>query len=304
MKKVLITGATGLVGSHLMETLGELGWHFIALTRDKSIPGFVHWDPSAGIIDNRGFEGCDCVAHLAGENIASGRWTEERRRLIIESREKGTRLLCHALAMMRTPPKVLICASGSNYYQDNMGGVLWDESGPMGQGFLSTVCERWEAATAPASDAGIRVVHARLGTVLSTRGGMLTRILPVICSGLGGVVGEGSQRISWIHALDLVKAFRLMMENESFSGPVNVVSPNPVSNRCFMQTVAKTINRPCFVNVPGRAMKWLYGEMASELLLADNAVFPARLTQGGMVWDFPTLEAALEDLLAAQKCAR
>lgn len=304
MQKVLITGATGLIGTHLMEALSENGWQFIALTRGKSSPGFVHWDPMAGIIDHTGFEGCDYVVHLAGENVASGRWTQERRRLILESREKGTRLLCHALSLMQSPPKVLISASGSNYYRDNMGGAAWDESGPCGQGFLSEVCMKWEEATAAARDSGIRVVHARMGTVLSTKGGMLTRILPVVCSGLGGVVGEGSQRISWIHASDLARAFGLILEDDSLSGPVNVASPNPVTNRFFMQAVARVINRPCFVNMPGRAMKWLYGEMASELLLADNAVAPAKLTEHGMEWEFPKLNEALDDLLVAQKCAR
>lgn len=304
MKKILITGATGLVGSLLMDALQGEGCEFVALTRARSAPGFVHWDPQAGVIDTKGFEGCEVAIHLAGENIASGRWTDERRRLILESREKGTRLLCHALAMMRHPPEVLICASGANYYGDNKGGPLWEESDGQGEGFLPTVCEKWEAAAAPAREAGIRVVHARMGSVLSTKGGMLTRILPVVCSGLGGVVGDGSQRISWIHACDLVRAYRMMMEQVEFSGPVNVVSPNPATNHDFMRQVARVINRPCFVNVPGRAMKWLYGEMASELLLADNAVKPAKLMENGMEWQFPKLEEALEDLLAPQKCGR
>jgi uncharacterized protein (TIGR01777 family) len=304
MKKILMTGATGLVGGHLLETLGETGWQFTALTREKSSPGFAHWDPMSGVIDTRAFEGCEYVVHLAGENVASGRWTEERRRLILESREKGTHLLCNALAGLKHPPRVIICASGANYYRDNAGGPPWNESGPMGDGFLSVVCKRWEAAAQPARDAGIRVVHARMGTLLSTSGGMLTRILPVVCSGLGGVVGEGTQRISWIHSTDLVRAYELMLEDDSFSGPVNVASPYPAANREFMHTVAKAINRPCFIDMPGRAMRWLYGEMASELLLADNAIFPAKLMEGGMHWDYPKLEEALFDLLARQKCAR
>jgi uncharacterized protein len=304
MKKILITGATGLVGGHVMEAFRVAGWQFLALTRDKSSPGFVHWDPMAGIIDRTGFDGCEYVIHLAGENIASGRWTDERRRLILESREKGTRLLSHALSLMRTPPRAMICASGANYYGDSKGGPPWDETGPVGDGFLSAVCARWEAAADAARDSGIRVIHARMGSVLSAKGGMLTRVLPAVCSGLGGVVGSGSQRLSWIHVNDLVRAYQLMLEDDSFSGPVNVASPNPVTNRYFMQTLAHVINRPCFVNMPGTAMKWLYGDMASELLLADNAITPAKLTEGGMTWEFPNLEEALEDLLAAQKCAR
>jgi len=255
-----------------------------------------------GLIDPAGLEGCDYVVNLAGESIATGRWTRARKRLIMDSREKGTRLLAEELVKRGKPPKVFLSASGSNYYKDNEGGGQWDESGPSGIGFISEVCRRWEAAAAPALDAGIRVVHARMGVVLTTKGGILTRMLPAICSGMGGVIGSGRQRISWIHADDLVRALIFILQKDSMSGPVNVASPMPVSNRDFTRAIAKRLHRQTFLPMPKMAIWWLFGEMGEELLLADNAISPLKLLENGMQWEFPDIDDALGDLLETHKC--
>ncbi len=302
MKRVLMSGARGLVGSMLSEAMRGLGWELRILTRGRSGPGGVHWDPEQGLIDADGLEGCDYVVHLAGENIASGRWNSERKRLIMDSRVKGTRLLAEALAKAKSRPRVLLCASGANYYRDNEGGGPWDERGPAGDGFLSQVCLNWEAAAEPARRAGIRVTHARMGAVLSTKGGMLTKMLPAICSGLGGVVGSGKQRISWIHADDLVRALIFMLQRDELAGPVNVVSPIPVSNRDLTKAIAAILHRPVFLPMPKTAIWWLFGEMGEELLLADNAVAPMRLMEAGMQWEFAEVQDALRDLLETHKC--
>jgi len=299
---VLLSGGKGLVGTMLSEALGHLGWEVVVLTRDDSSPGYVHWDPMDGFIDPVGLEGCEYVVHLAGESIATGRWTRERKRLILESREKGTQLLAGALARANHKPKVFLCASGSNFYMDNAGGSPWDESGPSGGGFLSEVCRRWELAADPAREAGIRVVHARMGAVFTTRGGILTRMLPAICSGFGGVIGNGRQRMSWIHADDLVRALIFILTKESLSGPVNVASPIPVSNRDLTLTIARILHRPTFLPMPKTAIWWLFGEMGEEILLADNAISPLKLLESGMQWEFAELDDALNDLLENHKC--
>ncbi|MFA5258081.1 MAG: TIGR01777 family oxidoreductase [Opitutales bacterium] len=302
MRKVIMSGGSGLVGTLLKDAMDNLGWQVVILTRGSSGPGLVHWDPMAGVIDPAGLEGCDYVVHLAGESIATGRWTRSRKRLIMESREKGTRLLAEALAKARMPPRVLLSASGSNYYKDNDGGSPWDESGPSGSGFLSEVCRRWEAAAYPAQEAGIRVVHARMGAVLSNKGGILTRMLPAICSGMGGVIGSGRQRISWIHADDLVRALIFMLQKDAFLGPVNVASPIPVSNRDLTRAIAKKLHRLTFLPMPKTAIWWLFGEMGEELLLADNAISPLKLLENGMQWEFAEIDEALTDLLETHKC--
>ena len=296
--KVLMSGARGLVGTHMREVFFHMGWDVVSLTRDVSAKGFVHWDPTSKTTDTDALEGCDYVIHLAGESVASGRWNEERKRLILESRETVTRLLSETLAGLKTPPRVMICASGSHIYKDNAGGPPWDESGLIGDGFLPEVCVRWEAASAPARNAGIRVVHARMGSVMSIKGGLLTRLLPAISSGLGGAIGEGNQRLSWIHVEDLGRAFLLLLQNPSLEGAVNVVSPKTVTNAELTDAIAKVIHRPTFVGMPRSAIMWLYGEMGAELMLSDNAVFPAKLVKAGMEWKFANIENALTDLLA------
>jgi uncharacterized protein len=302
MKKILLSGASGLVGSQLRDVFRHLDWQIVALTRKETGNDFVKWDPIGGNIDIDAIEGCDCVINLAGENIASGRWTKERKRMILESRVKSTKLLAETIARLKNPPRVMISASGSNYYADNEGGSPWDETGPQGKSFIADVCAKWEEATQPAARAGIRVVNARLGVVLSTKGGMLTKILPAICSGLGGTAGDGTQRISWIHVEDLARAFVLIMQREKLFGPVNVVAPHPVTNGDFMREAARLLKRPCFIKMPMSAITWFFGDMGTQLLLSDNAVIPGKLMEFGMKWKFENHCEALEDLLNKHAC--
>jgi uncharacterized protein (TIGR01777 family) len=296
--RILVSGAGGLVGKCFTQEALERGHEVVALTRGASGEGRVHWDPMDEAVDAKALEGFDAVLHLAGENIASGRWTAERKKLILESRVKGTGLLTRALASLKKPPKVFVAASGSNYYADNRGGPPWDESGEAGSNFLAEVCFHWEAATTPAHAAGIRVVNARMGAVLSTSGGLLTRMLPAVCSGLGGTIGSGRQRLSWIHEADLAAAYLLAMECETLTGPVNFCAPESVSNRFLTKAVAGALHRPNLLVMPAAAVRWIYGEMGEALLLADNAIIPRKLTEAGMKWKFPDLNSALDDLLA------
>jgi len=295
--RILVSGAGGLVGKRFTQEALARGHEVVALTRGASGEGRIHWDPMEEAVDAAALEGFDAVLHLAGENIASGRWTAQRKKLIVESRVKGTGLLTRALVSLKKPPKVFVAASGSNYYADNRGGEPWDESGPAGTSFLAEVCFRWEAAASPAREAGIRVVHARMGAVLSTGGGLLTRMLPAVCSGLGGTIGSGRQRLSWIHEADLAAAFLLVMECPEISGPVNFCAPESVSNRLLTKAVAAALHRPSLLVMPSSAVRWIYGEMGESLLLADNAILPRKLTEAGMKWKFPDLASALDDLL-------
>lgn len=301
-KKILLSGGRGLVGQMLGDAMKASGWELRILTRARSGHDCVHWDPMNGAIDLDALDDCHYVVHLAGENIAAGRWTRERKRLIMESRVNGTRLLAKALAKAKNPPRALLCASGSNYYADNHGGSPWDENGPAGDSFLSKVCQNWEAAAEPAREAGIRVIHARMGAVLTTKGGLLTRMLPAICSGLGGIIGDGTQRISWIHADDLVRALLFILEHEELSGPVNVASPICASNRELTKAIATKLHRKVFLPMPGTLIRWLFGEMGEELLLADNAVTPLKLLEAGMQWEFTEIDDAIADLLDEHRC--
>jgi hypothetical protein len=302
MPKVIMSGAGGLVGGILAERFKELGWEMLTLTRGDSSEGRVHWNPLSGELDAAGLEGCHYVVHLAGESISTGRWTQERKRMIMDSREKSTRLLAETLARQSVRPLALLCASGSNYYRDCGGGPPWDESGPAGNTFLAQVCRRWEAAADPAREAGIRVIHARMGAVLSIKGGLLPRILPGLCAGLFGVANGGSQRMSWIHHADLGRAIAMCLAEESISGPVNVTSPIPVTNKEFIHTAAGILRRPCFLPMPATAIRWFFGEMGEELMLADNATVPARLILNGMQWDFADIHDALTDIIGPSGC--
>jgi uncharacterized protein len=302
MKKVIVSGASGLVGTQLRDVFNNLGWKVVSLSRRETGEGFVKWNPLEGMIDRDAIEGCDCVINLAGESLAAGRWTKERRRLILESRVKSTHLLVETLAKLKKPPKVMISASGSHYYADNEGGSPWDESGSRGRNFVAELCARWEEATEPAAKIGVRVVNARLGVVLSANGGLLTRLLPAVCSGLGGIVGDGNQRISWIHIDDLARAFVLIMQREELFGPVNIVAPHPVTNGDFTREAARLLKRPCFVKMPKSAITWLFGDMGTQLLLADNAVIPGKLMEFGMQWEFENHCEALSDIIENRNC--
>jgi uncharacterized protein len=294
---ILVTGASGLIGSALVSFLASAGHDVIRLVRSQPRPGekAARWDPMAGTIETSALEGVEAVVHLAGESLAE-RWTPEKKVRIRESRVKGTRLLCESLAQMTTPPRVLVSASAIGYYGDRAGEILSEESAA-GRGFLAEVCRAWEAATEPASQKGMRVVPLRFGVVLSGAGGALGKMLPPFRMGLGGVLGSGQQYMSWIALDDAVGAIHHTMMTGSLQGPVNAMAPNAVTNQEFTKTLGKVIGRPTIVPMPAFAVRLMFGEMADEVLLASARVQPAKLLASGYTFRYPELEAALRHLL-------
>jgi uncharacterized protein (TIGR01777 family) len=257
----------------------------------------VVWDPAAGAIDRAGLEAHDAVVHLAGEDIAAGRWTRARKQVIRESRIRGTRLLCETLAGLAHKPRVLITASGVGYYGTHEPDESVDETSARGAGFLADLVRDWEQATTPAKAAGIRVVHTRFGIVLSPRGGALAKMLPVFRMGLGGKVGSGRQVMSWIALDDVPSVMLHVIEHDSLSGPVNVVSPHAVTNAELTRILGQVLGRPAILPLPGFAARLLFGEMADALLLGGARVIPRQLEHTGYRFAYPRLEQALQHLL-------
>jgi uncharacterized protein (TIGR01777 family) len=292
---VLISGATGLIGSALIPELEAGGHRITRLTRSPEGDDDIRWDPSAGKIDGT-LEGIDAVVHLAGESIAEGRWTPEKKRRIMESRKEGTRLLAETLAELPTPPKVMVSASAVGYYGDRGNELLREDSRP-GSDFLAEVCQAWEAAADPARQAGIRVVHPRFGIVLSPKGGALGRTLPIFKLGGGGRIGSGRQWWSWVALDDVVGAILHALTNDPVEGPVNVGSPNPLTNAEYTRVLGRVLNRPTIFPLPAPAARLALGEVADALLLASQRMEPARLKETGYEFRYPELEDALRHLL-------
>jgi uncharacterized protein (TIGR01777 family) len=294
---ILVTGATGLIGTALISLLTQNKNRVIRLVRKTQLaPGEIGWDPYAQTLDKEPLEGLDAVVHLAGENIADGRWTAGKKLRIRESRIQGTRFLAQSLASLFDPPKVLVSVSAIGYYGDR-GEELLDEESDPGKGFLADVCREWEAATAPAVMRGIRVVHPRLGMVLSTAGGALARMLPPFRLGIGGRIGNGQQYMSWITIEDLVGVLDYAIHNGSLHGPVNAVSPNPLTNQDFSIMLGRVLSKPAFLALPAFAARIAFGEMADALLLASARVLPTRLKESGYLFQFPEVEDALRHVL-------
>ena len=281
--KILVTGASGLVGSALIPLLAGGGHEVARLGRSAPGAGDIRWDPNAAVLEASALEGFDGVIHLAGENIASGRWNAARKRRIKESRVLGTLLLAERLAGLERPPRVLVSASAVGFYGDRGDEELTEES-PAGSGFLSEVCREWEAATEAAAGKGIRVVHARLGVVLSQDGGALAKMLTPFKLGAGGIVGNGRQYMSWITLDDTAAALAHLLATETVSGPVNLVAPAPVTNREFTKTLGRVLRRPTLFPLPGFVARVVFGEMADALLLASTRVKPVNLLGSGYVF--------------------
>jgi hypothetical protein len=294
---ILLTGSSGLIGQSLLTFLTSKGHNVVCLTRSKTPARDrqISWDPGTGIIDENGLENFDAIVHLAGESIV-GRWTPGKKARILESRVKGTRLLCASLAHLRTPPRVLIAASAIGYYGDGGDRVI-DEGSSAGTLFLSEVAKAWEAATEPAAHQGIRVVNLRIGFVLSKAGGGLAAMLLPFKLGLGGQVGSGRQYLSWIAIDDVVGAISHAILTDSLHGPVNAVAPHQVTNREFTKTLGRVLRRPTIFPLPAFAARMVMGEMADELLLASARVKPTRLLESGYEFRFPELEGALRHVL-------
>jgi uncharacterized protein (TIGR01777 family) len=292
---VLVSGGTGFIGSALIPEL-EAGGHSVKrLTRNPRSEGDIRWDPDAGTIEGD-LAGFDTVVHLGGESIAEGRWTSEKKRRILESRRKGTRLLAEKISGLTEPPSVMVSASAIGYYGDRGNELLTEESEP-GTLFLSEVCREWEAAAEPARDAGVRVVHPRIGIVLSTEGGALGATLPIFKFGGGGKIGSGRQYWSWVACDDVVGAIVHAIDTETLSGPVNVVAPDPPTNAEYTRVLGHVLGRPTFLTVPAPAARVAIGGMADELLMASARVEPARLEETGYEYRHPELEGALRYLL-------
>jgi hypothetical protein len=295
--RILLTGSSGLIGQALLSFLTADGHKVVSLTRSQTHASGRHilWDPAAGTIDADDLEDFDAVVHLAGESIV-GRWTAEKKARILESRVKGTRLLCESLAHLRSRPIVLVSASAIGFYGDRGDRVL-DEESPAGSLFLSEVAKAWEAATEPARRNGIRVVNLRIGFVLSQAGGGLAAMLLPFKLGVGGRVGSGRQYLSWIAIDDVVGAISHAILSDALRGPVNAVAPHPVTNREFTKTLGRVLWRPTIFPLPVFAAHLVMGEMANELLLASTRVEPKRLLASGYEFRFPQLQGALRHVL-------
>jgi uncharacterized protein len=294
--RIAITGAGGLIGKALRERLADGGHGVVRVGRYVSTrPPDVSWSIPHGQLEGALLEGLDAVVHLAGEPIV-GKWTPEKMRAIRDSRVDGTRLLAATLANLQRKPAVLISASAVGYYGDRGDEVL-DETSGAGEGFLAGVGLDWEAAAQPAADAGIRVVHARLGVVLSRDGGALKRMLPVFGLGLGGPLGRGGQWMSWVGLDDVVGAVLYLIAKGAVSGPVNVVSPGAATNREFTQTLAGVLRRPAMFPLPKFAARLVFGRLADEVLFASQRVEPGVLKRSGYGFIEPELAGALRGAL-------
>jgi uncharacterized protein len=294
--KVLVTGATGLIGSALAAVLRKQGQEVVSLTRSEARrTGEFRWDPEQGYVDPAALHGIDAVVHLAGETVA-GRWTEKKKQRILDSREKGTRLVSNAIAALDRPPGVLVCASGISVYDDRGDETLTEDS-PDGAGFLADVVRAWEGAADPARAAGIRVVHTRFGIVQSARGGALKTQLPLFKLGLGGPVGGGRQYVSWVALDDVVGAIAFALSHDGLSGPVNVTAPAPVTQGEYARTLGRVLRRPAVLPAPAFAVRAILGEFANEVL-ESRRVVPKKLMDGDYAFRHRTLEPALRHLLA------
>ena len=296
-KKILVSGASGLIGAALTSTLHVEGHAVHRLARERSDdPNTVYWKPSTGEIEREKLEGYDAVVHLAGENIAGGRWNDERKARILNSRVDGTHLLAESLATCTAKPKVLVCASATGYYGDGGDSELAEDS-PRGKGFLADVVEEWEDAADPARKANIRTVHLRFGVVLAAEGGALEKMLTPFKTGMAGKLGDGKQWMAWISRDDAVRSIQFAIENESLSGPVNAVSPTPVTNEEFTNALGDVLNRPTVMSIPVFALRMLAGEMADEMLLVSNRAVPRKLLAAGFQFSHTNLAKTLHQIL-------
>jgi len=293
---VALTGASGLLGTRLYPAFARAGYRVLPLVRRAPRAGEAAWDPLHGTLDLGGLAGVTAAVHLAGESIAAGRWTEQVKHRIRESRTRGTRLLAESLARLTPRPSVLVSASAIGIYGDRGDEILTEES-PLGHDFLAATGREWEAATAPAFDTGIRVVRLRFGIVLAREGGALPRMVRPFRFGVGGPIGSGRQWMSWVAIEDLVAVVLQALTDTRMDGPINVVAAEPVRNADFARALGRVLHRPALLPAPAFALRFLFGEMADTALLASQRVLPARLSALGFRHQFPTLAPALRHAL-------
>jgi len=295
---VAVSGSHGLVGSACSTRLSADGHRVLRLVRGQpQNENEIEWDPRRGVTRPQAVEGIDAFIHLAGANIADGRWTRRRRELLWTSRVNATRALADSLTRLARPPRVLLCASAVGIYGDRGDEILTETSTP-GSGFLADLCVAWEAAAASAARAQIRVVHLRFGAVLAATGGLLARLLGIFRAGFGGPLGRGAQYMSWIAIEDAVAVIRRALHDEHLAGPVNVVAPQPVRNREFAHTLGRVLHRPAVCRVPAFVLRLAFGQLADEVMLASTRVRPAILESCGFSFRHPTLEQALRAVLS------
>ena len=297
--KVVVTGASGLIGTALVSSLRGDGHEVVKLVRRPARSADeAQWDPARRSLDPAVLAGADAVVHLAGAGVGDKRWSDDYKRTILSSRIDGTTTVAAALAACSAQdrPRVLVSASAVGYYGDTRDEIA-DENSPMGEGFLADVVRQWEAATAPASDAGVRVVTPRNGLVLAEHGGVLGKMLPVFKLGLGGRLGSGRQWMSWIALPDHVAAMRFLLDDDEVSGPVNLTAPEPVRNRDYTRALGRALHRPVLAVVPPVALRAAFGEFADEGVLVSQRVVPARLEAAGFAFTYADIDAALAAIL-------
>jgi uncharacterized protein len=297
---ILISGASGLIGSSLAPFLTTGGHRVFRLVRrPPKRPDEIFWEPESGFVDMDRFDGFDAVIHLAGENIGEGWWSETKKKKIVDSRVNGTATIVNAVLNLRKPPKVFLSASAIGYY-GNRGNQILTEQDSVGIDFVSDVCEKWEAAASPLIKNGIRVAFLRIGVILSPLGGALAKLLRPFQLGIGGKISSGNQFMSWISMDDAIYAFHHLLFNENIHGPVNIVSPNPVTNWDFSCALGKVLSMPAKFTVPKKAIEFFFGEMGRETILSSTRVIPDRLVNSGYSFSHPDLESALRHMLGKQ----
>ena len=298
--KTMITGCTGLVGSTLIDSLFKKGYSIQCLKRDTATGSHHFWKTES--LPTEHGENFDAVIHLAGENVAGGRWTKKVKEKILNSRLDGTRELIDYISVLPEKPKVFLCASAIGYY-GNRGNDILDERSDLGAGFLAEVCRKWEKETQRLTSLGVRVVNLRFGMILSPRGGALHKMIPPFKAGLGGIIGTGEQYVSWISIRDVVGIIDFLIKNESISGPVNIVSPIQTTNKELTKILGSVLNRPTLFKVPAVAARLIFGQMADEMLLTSSRVTPQKLMQAGYPFIDQSLEAVLRYCTEGQHAA-
>lgn len=292
--KVLITGASGLVGTELQKSLAEKDYEMLLASRKEPVDEHhIQWSIEEGFAEPEKLEGIDAVVHLAGENVSGLRWTEDKKKAIRDSRVLGTRNVVDAISKLKNKPKVFVASSAIGFYGER-GDEEITESSAAGDTFLAEVSKAWEAESRRAEDAGIRTVLLRTGIVLSKDGGALSTMLLPFKLGVGGVVGSGKQWMSWISMDDEIAVINYVIENENIRGAVNAVSPNPVTNHDFTKTLGEVLYRPTFLPLPEFAVSMVFGEMGDALLLASSKVMPKRLQDAGFEFKYTDLKSAIE----------
>jgi len=290
--RIAVTGSSGLIGSALVRSLGADGHEVVRLVRRAPAgPGEVRWDPRRGTVDTAGLADCEAVVHLAGAGIGDRRWSDGRKKELVDSRILGTGAIARAVASLDTPPKVLVSGSAIGYYGDT--GDAWaDEDSPAGTGFLADLCQEWEAAADPARAAGIRTVHARTGLVVAKGGGAWGKLFPLFKAGLGGRLGDGRQFWSFIALHDEVAALRFALDTEGLAGPVNLTAPEPLTNREVTAAMGRMLRRPTVAAVPESVLRLVLGELAQDVV-GSQRVRPKRLLEAGFRFAFPEIEQAV-----------